>query len=290
MKESFPMIPHARNAVLIAAFAASIGSIRPALAHDWFIQAVDYQLQGPGTTVLFQGWGHKLPLDDAIAGDKMARLRLMSPDGDCSELSPAEGRSFHAIPVELKAPGIHTVLGESTPGFYNIYADKDGKMHHSTRALDELTDAARVVFSVRAFQFPKTYVVVGELPQDAESPGPAGAKVEIVPHQAPGTLQAGDRLSFSILFDGKPAPDGTEFDATYMGFSTAAEDYLYMGRTTAGGEGSIDLCHPGVWYIRTHLILPATSDMAKKCRNMLYDATLSLHVLERMTRGVDSRG
>lgn len=268
-------------AVVVAVLVACAAS---APAHDWYIQSVDYLLPRPGSTVLFQGWGHKLPLDDAIAGEKIASLRLLAPDGAATALTVEPGRGFHVIPVELSAPGIYTVAGESNPGYYNIYADKDGKVHHSTGALDELKDAARVMMSVRAYQFPKSYLAVGDT-DGASTPQPVGAKLEIVPVQAPGTLHAGDRLEMSILFDGKPVPDGTEFDATYMGFSTEMEDYLYTGRTTTSGKGYVDLACAGVWYIRTHFTQPASGEWQGKCRELMYNATLTLSVAPRPAAG-----
>ena len=273
-----------RIAPCAVAVAALLTCAASAPAHDWYIQSVDYLLPGPGATVLFQGWGHKLPLDDAIAGEKIASLRLIAPDGSATTLTVAPERGFHVTPVELSAPGIYTVAGESNPGYYNIYADIDGKVRHSTDALDELKDAARVMMSVRAYQFPKTYLAVGDT-DDASTPQPVGAKLEIVPVQAPGTLHAGDRLELSILFEGRPVPDGTEFDATYMGFSTEMEDYLYTGRTTTGGRGHIDLACAGVWYIRTHFTQPAGGEWQGKCRELMYNATLALSVAPRSAAG-----
>ena len=273
-----------RIAPCAVAVAALLTCAASAPAHDWYVQSVDYSLQAPGSTVLFQGWGHKLPLDDAISGEKIASLRLLAPDGAVTQLPVAPERGFHAIPVELSAPGIYTVAGESNPGYYNMYADKDGKVHHSTSALDELKDAARVMLSVRAYQFPKTYLAVGDT-DGASAPQPLGATLEIVPVQAPGTLHAGDRLELSILFEGKPVPDGTEFDATYMGFSMQMEDYLYTTRTTANGKGHIDLACAGVWYIRTHFTQPATGQWQGKCRELMYNATLTLSVAPRPAAG-----
>ena len=273
-----------RIAPCAVAVAALLTCAASAPAHDWYIQAVDYLLPGPGATVLFQGCGHKLPLDDAIAGEKIASLRLIAPDGSATTLTVAPERGFHVTPVELSTPGIYTVAGESRPGYYNIYADKDGKVHHSTSPLDEIKDAARVMFSVRAYQFPKTYLAVGDI-AGAPTPQPVGATFEIVPAQAPGTLHAGDRLELSLLYDGKPVPDGTEFDATYMGFSTEMEDYLFTGRTTSGGKGYIDLACAGVWYIRAHLTQPPTEQWQGKCRELMLNATLTLSVAPRPAAG-----
>ncbi len=253
-----------------------------AFAHDWYIQAVDYALPGPGKAMIFQGWGHKLPLDDAIAGEKIAQLQLLAPDGTKSEITVDPGRSFHALDVELAAPGTYTLVGESVPGYYQIYRDKAGKVHHTTKALDELQDVEQVFFSCRAFQNPKTHIVVGA-PELAAAPTPVQSKLEIVMEQIPGSVRAGDRLTFQVLQDGKPAPDEATYDATYLGYSSIPEDYVYKARHVSGGAGQIDLPCAGTWYVRVHLIQPAPEELSGKCKNLMYNATLTLEVGQRKT-------
>ncbi len=262
----------------IAALTCALLVWQPVSAHDWYIQAVEYTQPGPGAGTIYQGWGHKVPLDGTMDGGKIASLRLLGPDGSSTDLPVAPGRSFHVTPIELTAPGTYTVLGESVPGYYQIYRGKDGQVHHTTQALDELTDVDQVFFSCRAFQNPKTYLVVGE---GNSAPGPVGSGLEIVPDQAPGTLHAGDRLAFRVLRDGAPVTEGATYDATYMGYSALPEDYLYMNREVVAGSGQVDLSAPGVWYLRVHLLTPAPEELRAKCRQFMYNATLTLNVGER---------
>lgn len=250
----------------------------PAHAHDWYIQAVDYALPAPGAATLYQGWGHKVPLDGALAGEKIARLRLLNPDGTGKDLPVTPGRSFHVMNVDLPHPGVYTVLGESIPGFYQIYRDKAGKVHHSTQPLDEIKGIAQVLFSCRAFQAPKTHLAVGEA---KAAPAPLGAGLEIVVEQPVGTLHAGDCLTYRVLMDGKPIGEGVTVDATYMGYSSAPEDYLFKERKVPGGKGQFDLPCAGVWYVRAHLRTPAPAEFKSKCQDFLYNATLTLEVGEK---------
>ncbi|MEA3376450.1 MAG: DUF4198 domain-containing protein [Armatimonadota bacterium] len=270
----------------ILVLAAICTGLAPAVAHDWFIQATDYALPEPGRIALFMGWGHALPLDDPLDGAKIATLHMTGPDGAAREIAVAPGRGYHYTPLTLDSYGVWTLHGTSNPGYYTIYQGTDGKQHHSTKPLNELDDVARVFMSVRAFQFPKSYVLVGD-PETAEMPHPVGAKLEIVPESVPGTIHAGQRLSFQVLFDGKPLEAEATFDATYLGFSTAPEDYMYMERPIVNGRGWIDLSHEGPWFIRVHHTLPAPEDMEDEFRNLYYDATLVLHVHPRESEQFD---
>jgi len=258
----------------------ALAAWQPAYAHDWYIQAVDYTLPRPGTATIYQGWGHKVPLDGELAGEKIAHLRVLAPGGAKTDLKVAPGRSFHVMPVPLDAPGVYTVVGETVPGYYQIYRDKAGKVHHTTAPLDEVKDVAQVFFSCRAFQSPKTYLVVGDA-SDAAVPAPVGQGLEIALEQLPHKLHAGDRMSFRVLMAGKPVTTGATYDATYMGYSTAPEDYLYRERPVVEGKGMVDLSCAGVWYVRVHVLVPAPADLQAKCRNFMYHATLSLCVGER---------
>jgi hypothetical protein len=271
-----------RTACTAVVVATCLGftAVPCAWSHDWYVQAVDYSLPGPGETIVFQGWGHKVPLDDAIAGDKIGKLQLVSPTGTAETLPVTPERSFHAAPVKLGADGVYTVLGESTPGFYQIYADKTGAVHHAAKPLDELDNVARSMLSVLAFQYPKTYLVVGDQSK-AAPPKASGARAEITLEKAPGAMVAGDRIGINILFDGKPALEGTTFDATYMGYSTRMEDYLFSGRPVVDGRGYLDIPTAGVWYLRTHITTPAPAEMQSKCRQILYTATLTFVVAPR---------
>ncbi len=264
--------------LLVAMLALSVAlAISPASAHNWYIQSVDYAVPSPGSTVLYAGWGHALPLDDMIAGDKIAALTLHAPDGTTTELPVSPERSFHCTPITLDAPGTWTVTGESTPGYYTIYRDNNNQVHHAVAPMDELKDAKAVMMSVLAHQYPKTYITVGA-PDNLEAPKPTGAKIEIVPEQHPATLHDGDRMRFQVLYDGKPVPDGTTFDATWLGYSMEMEDYECAGRALHNGYGEFDLSHAGIWYIRVEYAADVPAEMASKCRNMLYNAQLTFAV------------
>lgn len=267
-----------QSLVLGALILCSVAAWRPVHAHDWYIQAVDYALPQPGAATLFQGWGHKVPLDGALAGEKIAHLRLLAPDGTAKDLSVTPGRSFHVMNLDLPNPGVYTLLGESVPGYYHIYRDKAGKVHHSTQPLDELKDIGQIFFSCRAFQAPKTYLLVGEA---KAAPAPVGSGLEIVPDQPTGSLRAGDCLTYRVLMDGKPVSEGVTVDATYMGYSSAPEDYLFKERKVVDGKGQFDLPCAGVWYVRVHLRIPAPAEFKPKCQDYLYNATLTLEVGEK---------
>jgi len=66
-----------------------------------------------------------------------------------------------------------------------------------------------------------------------------------------------------------------------MGYSALPEDYLYMNREVVAGSGQVDLSAPGVWYLRVHLLTPAPEELRAKCRQFMYNATLTLNVGER---------
>ncbi len=266
--------------ILALTIAVTLATTALGFGHDWYIQAVDYHLARPGSTYLYMGWGHSLPLDDPIDAAKIAKLQVIDSSGNKADIPVAEGRSYHCTPIELAQPGIYTISGQSTPGYYCMYLDKNQQMHHAVAPLDEIKDAQRVIMSVLAHQYPKTYLSVGKL-ENLDVPAFVGAKLEIIPQEYPGALHQGDRLRFQVLYEGSPVPEGTSFDATYLGYSPEMEDYLFTSRPLRDGFGEVDLPNAGVWYIRVVYSVDAPAQLQTKCRQMFYNATLTFLVRKK---------
>ncbi len=268
-----------QSLLVILTILITLAALNTALAHDWYINAVDYVLPKPGTATIFMCWGHGLPLDDPIGKPWMSKVEVMDPAGKSSVLDLPEEKSYHFTEIDCNQPGTYTIYGESAPeAYYCMYLDKAGKMHHVGKALDEIDDAAKVIFGARLFYAPKTCITVGEISDDAPAPEPVGQKLEIVPLQAPGTIHSGDRFRFRVLLDGKPVPDGARFDATYLGYSMQPDDYVFMGRAVRDGIGEVDIPCAGVWYIRAHYYEDAPAEMKSKCGKYMYLATLTFLV------------
>lgn len=258
-----------------------------ALAHTFFLQSTRYRLQKPGSARMFVGWGHLLPLHDPMHSKKLARLELLKPDDTRQQIPITEGAGVHLYKVRYEKPGCYLLYGETNPGYYTVYVGQDDKVHHHVGPMDEIEDAKRITFSVRCWQYAKAVVVVGE---ESEPEGehvcparrPLGVKFEIVPAVCPRKLAVGDRFTFDVLFDGEPVPgDDVRFNATYLGYSTAMEDFLYPERPVVQGKGFFDICRPGVWYVEVEHKVPSPPDYEAKCKHFLYHATLVFEVPRR---------
>ncbi len=273
--------------LLLVAWLLLLVTCGTTFAHTFFMQSTRYRLDKPGKARMFVGWGHLLPLSDPMSSEKLARLEVARPDGSRQQIPIKEEVSFHSYEVRYEIPGCHLLYGETNPGYYTVYVDQDDKVHHHVGPMDEITDAKRITFSVRCWQFAKAVVIVGGEKSETEGEHicparkPLGAKFELGPRVCPRKVAVGDRFSFDVLFDGRPVPgDDARFSATYLGYSTAADDFLYKNRQIADGSGSFDVSRAGVWYVEAEYKVPSPPELATKCKHLLYHATLVFEVAQ----------
>ena len=232
----------------------SIVAVFSVSAHTLWLESNRYYIESGGESgakaYMFFGWGHRLPVDDPVAAEKIKSVKLHEPDGAVTPITISDGRNVHYTPIEYSKKGTYVLSGESNPGYYTMYLDKSRKMHHYVGPMDEVTDAVKIVFSVHAYQYPKSIIVSGN--SSGAELKPVGNKLELVPEIEPARLRTGSRFSFSLYFDGEVMKNGKAmYSATYMGYSLEPEAFLYSEREFVDGRGDFDISRPGVWFVET---------------------------------------
>ncbi len=254
-----------------------------ALAHSLFIQSGRYLVHNGQESPLFFCYGHYVPVADAVRREKLSFVRVFDPAGARFDVELRDGKSLHSYVITYDKPGTYVLAAETNPGYFGMYIDKQGKKRHSLKPLSGYIEkAASILSSMRSSQWAKTYVVC-EKPSEA-FPARVGLLLELVPEKDLTCLQKGDRITFTVYFDGKPYTGDGFWDVTYNGFSTESEDMYLQQTAVSGGVFSVPIDESGRWFVRFFTKVPA----AEKDRNRyLVDkrtATITFEVRNKRKR------
>lgn len=235
----------------LAALTASIALAASASAHDFWLQAGEYQMETAGQTEVQLRIGHTGEFEAWNAQpDRIMSLRALSATG-LADLQSGIGAAgpLDPVPVTLSAPGLNLVLVETTQAFseleaekFNSYVEEEG-IHPiaADRIARATTDTPGTeLYSRRS----KALVQVGEaLPtDDALATTPVGFTLEILPLANPYSLDAGADFNFEVRFRGAPVPGATVHIVSLDG---TAEDRTV--KTDAAGRASISRPESGAW-------------------------------------------
>lgn len=247
-------------------------------AHTLWIQSSRYEVKKGLAKPMFFGWGHYLPLDDAISGKKLRYIKVFDPTGSSKELEIREEKSLHSYLIKYDQVGTYCLAAETNPGYYTVYRDKNGKTHHAAKPKNELPEAKDISLSVLTNQSTKAYVVCEEASNNV--PDPVGFQLELIPFQDPTKLKAGEELPLEVLFKGKRLEGKGKWVATYNGHSTTGENYFHKETEVAGGRLKVPITRPGIWFIRFSFKKEASGEQALKCDHLNYKTTLVFQVPE----------
>ena len=245
-------------------------------AHTLWIQSSRYKVKRGLAKPMFFGWGHYLPLDDVISGNKLRYIKVFDPMGRSREIAVMEEKSLHSYLIKYDQVGTYCLAAETKPGYYTVYRDKDGKIHHATKPKSALSEAEDITLSNLTLQSAKAYVVCEE-PYD-HVPSPVGFLLELLPLQDPTKLKPGDELPLEVFFKGKRFEGKGKWVATYNGYSTAGEDYFHKETEVEGGKFAVPITRPGIWFVRFSFKQEATGEEALRCNHLNYKTTLVFQV------------
>jgi uncharacterized GH25 family protein len=245
-------------------------------AHSFWINATDYAplyVRDHAETKIYLGFGHRYPVDDFLSAENLKEFVLIGPES-VKTMAPSTGGAFLASDLHFEKPGAYIVAAAKKAGFYTMYLE-DGVIHHK---LGPKTGLKRVILSNYHEQYAKSLINVGSSNGDSFS-RQAGHKLEIIPMENPYLLkgQGGDFLTVRVLFDGKPARFCLVY-ATYAGFSSG-DDFAFATTADSAGVAKIRLLHWGNWLIKAQVKRPATGELADKCNEQSYSATLTFEIL-----------
>lgn len=269
-----------RKALITTFFLATIGTVMPSApcqAHSLFIQSGRYQVSSGKGSPLFFCFGHHFPVDDAVRREKLAYVKVIDPQNQVLHVPLRNEKSLHSYVIDYEQEGTYTLVAETTPGFFAMYTDKQGRERHSFKPLNSFIDQAQQVkSSMLSSQWAKAYVVCGKASQ--AFPAEVGLPLELVPQQDPTMLKQGDKLVLQAYLDGHPYTGAAFWDATYAGFSTEAEDMFIQRTEVKGGRFEIPIDAPGRWFVRFYTKTQAPEAQQKNYLEEKRTATLTFLV------------
>ena len=242
-------------------------------AHSLFIQSGRHVVGEGKKTPLFFAYGHHFPVDDGVRRNKLALVKVYDPAGKVTDVSLRDETCLHSYMVEYDTPGVYVLSAETNPGFYTKWLDKKGRDRSSIKPMSAVKDKASKIFkSLYSKQYAKTYIRCGE--PDGKFQAQVGLPLELVPMQDPTNLKPGETLELQVYRDGAPYLGAGQWDASYGGYSTQAEDLALPRSTVTGGVIRVPFDHSGRWFIRYFIKTDAPEDRKDEFLQLKQTATL----------------
>ena len=258
--------------------ALAIAAVLPfsALAHKAWLQ--------PSQTVL-AGERPWITVDAAVSNDlfyfnhvplRLDTLAITAPDGSAVQpQNPATGKYRSVFDVELLQTGTYRLALVNDGLFANWNENGQRKRWRGNAAsfASEVPKDAKDLQVSQSLGRVETFVTNGAPNQTALKP--SGRGLELVPVTHPNDLFAGEKATFKLQIDGKPAPalaaeivrGGTRF--------RNAQDELKL-TTDAQGSFSVTWPEAGMYWLETTSEDSKTSLPQAKQRRLSYVATLEV--------------
>ena len=246
-------------------------------AHSMYIQSSRYKVHKGKSSPLFFCYGHHMPVDDGVRAKKLKFVKVHAPTGDIRSIKTRDETCLHSYMVAYDTPGTYVLTAETNPGYYTMYIDKKGRKRGTIKPKSQIVDKAKeITKSLYSKQYTKTYVVCEE--PSAQFPASIGMPLELVPTKDITQLKAGDDLELEVYFNGALYEGEGFWDATYMGFSTEAEDNFHQRRSVTGSTLTIPIPNAGRWFVRYFVKLPAPEADKDKYTHMKHTSTLVFQI------------
>ncbi len=258
--------------------ALAIAAVLPfsALAHKAWLQ--------PSQTVL-AGERPWITVDAAVSNDlfyfnhvplRLDTLVITAPDGSAVQpQNPATGKYRSVFDVELAQTGTYRLALVNDGLFANWNENGQRKRWRGNAAsfASEVPKDAKDLQVSQSLGRVETFVTNGAPNQTALKP--SGRGLELVPVTHPNDLFAGEKATFKLHIDGKPAP-GLDVEIVRGGTRYRnAQDELKL-TTDAQGSFSVTWPEAGMYWLETTSEDAKTSLPQAKQRRLSYVATLEV--------------
>lgn len=234
-----------------------------AVAHEFWMQPLKfYYLVGEKISISFQVGENFVGDGWALKKERLLRVEHHDSKG-MKDIAPlAVEAKTEQLSVDASVEGTQVIVMESTPAFieleaekFNDYLKEDGLDEiFNERVKKNASDQAGKEFYSR---HTKLIVQVGNR-KDELWKKVQNLPIEIIPEQNPAELKVGSKISFKILFEGKPL-----FGAKVRVFNR------FNNRTTmqpifSQQDGRIEahVSNPGPWMISVVKMVPSTDPKA----------------------------
>jgi len=258
--------------------AVAIAAVLPfsALAHKAWLQ--------PSQTVL-AGERPWITVDAAVSNDlfyfnhvplRLDTLVITAPDGSAVQpQNPATGKYRSVFDVELAQTGTYRLALVNDGLFANWNENGQRKRWRGNAAsfASEVPKDAKDLQVSQSLGRVETFVTNGAPNQTALKP--SGRGLELVPVTHPNDLFAGEKATFKLHIDGKPAP-GLEVEIVRGGtrYRNAQDELKFT--TDAQGSFSVTWPEAGMYWLETTSEDTKTSLPQAKQRRLSYVATLEV--------------
>ncbi len=238
----------------------------------------------PSQTVI-AGADPWITVDAAVSNDlfyfnhvplRLDNLVITAPDG--SKVEPqnaATGKYRSVFDVELKQQGTYRIATVNSGLFASWDVDGKPKRWRGTAATfaTEVPKDAKNLQVSQSVGRNETFVTNGS-PNDTALKS-TGEGIELVPVTHPNDLFAGEKATFKLHLDGKPAA-GLEIEITRGGTRYRnAQDEIKV-KTDANGEFSVTWPEAGMYWLETGTEDSKTSLPKARQRRLSYVATLEV--------------
>jgi uncharacterized GH25 family protein len=233
----------------------------PVIAHDTWVAPHKFKVDPGSTVTLKMTSGMKFPKLDAGPKPERVETAKCRLAGETFDLDKPTGTANSLqFKAKLPQPGIATIWVKLAPRALELKPDE---VQHYLDEVDaspairkEWNDMKEKRWRESYTKHTKTFVHVGEAPNDRSWAEPIGAALEIVPEKDPRTIGAGEVLAVRVLKNGAPFSDFS-INAVREG-ETKGE----TRRTDPAGRAAFRISEAGRWMIRgTEIRKSATADV-----------------------------
>ena len=201
------------------------------------------------------------------------RFMILGPSGETPMLG-LDGAEPAGL-ARVKVAGLHHIVYESTANYLELEPalfEKALRIEGLERIIE--LRARRGESNKRSkedfYRCAKALVLVGD-PPGQNFDQLFGLTLEIVPESNPYAMQPGDRLSFRLLFDGKPLEG-----ALFMALNQADPNEPLHARSDSTGRAEFTLVRPGNWLIKAVHCIPARTNKAVDWESFWASLTFAL--------------
>lgn len=248
---------------LILAAVAALTAAAPALAHDFWLQPRRFEVAAGAAVPLTVLIGHAEAKEIwSRRPERIVRFDSTGPGGARTDHRARMTEGERDLSVPLAGAGVHVIALETNPiesdlpaVRFNAYLEEEGLTPAlALRRATRRTDApGREIYSRRCKALVRVGAVRGAQPQVTR---PLGLTLEITPAADPYAVRAGERLPFTVTYQGRPLA-GALVKLTDLNDD---DKPLATARTDAAGRVVFPRPGAGAWLVNVVWTRPLVGD------------------------------
>jgi uncharacterized GH25 family protein len=254
-------------------------SVLPAAAHDYWIEASNFQLK-PGALVLlyFRVGEHFDGKPSAFPAERVKHFRLDSP----TQQHPVAPQMRDPTGITLvQEVGLQVVSFENTPSYVELPAERFNPYLQAEGLEAVLTARQKASTSDQpgkeAYSRCAKALLWVDGDQPAEAAGshhydkPVGLTLEILPEKNPYHMKAPASLAVRLLYEGQPLAG-----VLLMALNKSAPNEVQQIRSGPDGRAEFSLHRSGLWMVKALHMVPAEAQAPEDWRSYWASLTFEL--------------